>query len=313
MAYHGHSRGRRGGFALDDSIGNRKGPHDQDRHLPDDIGNRKTSDDYPPDVPDDLGNRLGGPVPGSRNYLRGKVGKKLGKRNGPYKDMESLYAAQGEGVPRMFRPGFRVLPTGELAQTVGAELRPLGVNAHGERLGGMPERMGGGPVEGGMEPGMPEEMMGEPGEGRRKRRRRRKRGKGEGAMLGGPGAPAEGGQPAPQPHPGGQQGGFEEDDEGFRYTLKSDPEVKRQAALKATEEILKHAGRQATVTAQVVQEQHGPRVVVEIQDKGADGALFGKGSAALSALTFLVNKIINRFPDDRIRLTIAEAGTWVPA
>ena len=50
---------------------------------------------------------------------------------------EQLYAAQGEGVPKMFRPGFRTMPSGELAQ-VGqdGQLKPLGVSATtGDRMG----------------------------------------------------------------------------------------------------------------------------------------------------------------------------------
>jgi hypothetical protein len=309
MAYHGHGRSRRGGHSQDDSVGNRKGPQDMERHLPEDIGNRKHAEDLPHDLSEDYGNRLDGPVPGSRGYLRGKVGRKLGKRPGPYKEMEILYAAQGEGVPRWLRPGFRLLPSGEMAavQPTG-ELKPLGLMAHGERVVPAPERHGG---DGGAPPrddaadgpdGHGDDAEG--ADGKRKRRRRRKR-KGEGSVAT-EGAPASTQAPA-------QPTGFEEDDESFRYTLKSDPEVKREAALKAVEEVLRNAGRAAAkASARVVQEPSGPRVVVEVDDKAGDGPLFPRGSAALLALTFLVNKIINRFPDDRIRLSVLEVGTYVP-
>jgi hypothetical protein len=333
MVYTGHHRGRRGGHSLDDSVGNRKRPEDTGRNLPEDVGNRKSAEEMRNDTPDDLGNRLGGPAPWSRTLMRGKGPKgRGGKRGGggaAYKDMESLYAAQGEGVPRMFRPGYRTLPTGELAQVQDGGLKPLGLHAvTGERVGEGPEHderdhhqpshNGGGNGA----PGAQFDDAGVDGDGRRKRRRRRKRGRGDG-MEGVPGGAPQGqAGGAPQQGHGGHHGhqhqqqhqhggGFEEEDDGFRYQLKSDPEDKRKAALAATLEILKHAGRSGDVTAKVVQETHGPRVVVEIADKGTDGPLFARSSAALSALTFLVNKIINRYPDDRIRLSIVEMGTWV--
>ncbi|MBI5497696.1 MAG: hypothetical protein HY904_21995 [Deltaproteobacteria bacterium] len=328
MVYTGQPRHRRG-HSNDDSIGNRKRPQDVERNLPEDIGNRRVpGEDDDGDSPDDLGNRLGGPAPWSRTFLRGKGGRR-GKRSPVYKDMEAIYAQQGEGVPRMFRPGFRATPNGELAALAAdGSLKPLGMSAHtGERVGGG----GGGPDRGERGEGGPE-LAGGPdegmmdGEGRRKRRRRRKRrgeGYGGGPEVQGQAGAQHAGPPQGQPpqggghaggHGGGHGGGFEEDDDGFRYQLKSDPEDKRKAALAASEEILKHSGRtRATATARVVQETHGPRVVVEIGDKGTDGGLFARGTAALSAMTFLVNKIINRYPDDRIRLAIVEAGTWTPA
>ena len=302
MVYTGHNRGRRG-HSMDDNIGNRKGAHDVDRNLPEDIGNRRSAEDDTSDLPEDLGNRIGGPAPWSRQFLRGK-GKQRGKgtRTGvAYKDMEQLYAAQGEGVPRFLRPGYRALPSGELAQvSTEGQLVPMGVIATtGERVNGSSNHH----HQDSDEPGMD-------GEGRRKRRRRRKRGRGDGPE-------------APQSAQGGASGGgggghhaassgFDEEDEGFRYQLKSDPEVKRAAAQEAVEQVLRNAGRQGTVKATVYQETHGPRVVVEIKEQAADGALFGRASAALGALTFLVNKIVNRYPDDRIRLSIVEEGTWVP-
>lgn len=353
---HGQGRGRRGGggggggFSGEDNIGNRKRPEDQERHVAEDIGNRKVGDDHASDAPDDIGNRVGGPPPWSRSFLKGKATKgRFGKvRGGNLKEMESLYSAQGDGVPKHLRPGFRALATGEVAQMVeGGELRPTGMLINGDRIPGSTStysipsstphqhRAPAPPRDNGVEAGDqglgapdgaydgPDGMEGdETGEGgRRKRRRRRKKGGREG-MLGPDGLPLP---PQPQSqqhlapqggghasHNQGPQVGFEDEDEGFRYQLKSDPEDKRTAALAATLEVLKHAGRPAaTASALVIQEPHGPRVVVEITDKAPDGALFGRQTAALSALTFLVNKIINRYPDDRIRLSIVEAGSWV--
>jgi hypothetical protein len=334
MVYTGHPRGRRGGNPLDDSIGNRKSHHEMQRNLPEDIGNRRSSEDAADDVPDDLGNRVGGPAPWSRQFLRGKGGKRGGRRsNAAYKDMEQLYAAQGEGVPRFLRPGFRALPSGELAAVQqDGTLRPTGQTITGERVAG--SGGGGGShahahdgQEGnhGAPNGGPQgdETLGD-GEGRRKRRRRRKRGR-DGVELGEGGGGQQGGGRPQQGQQGGQGGaqqhghghsqghtGFEEDDEGFRYQLKSDPDVKRQSALNAVQEVLKHAGRTATVKATVFPEAFGPRVVVEIKEQDPQGPLFSRGTPALGAVTFLVNKIVNRYPDDRIRLSIVEEGTWVP-
>lgn len=89
-----------------------------------------------------------------------------------------------------------------------------------------------------------------------------------------------------------------------RYVLKSDPEEKRAAAERVCGEIVRLCQRQAEVKAELVEESGQPKVVVVVTEQGDDSPLFTRNSAALSALNFLTNKVVNRFPDDRIRLVV---------
>lgn len=109
---------------------------------------------------------------------------------------------------------------------------------------------------------------------------------------------------------------FDEDDR-FEYALTSSPEEKRAAAEAVVREIVEGAGRDATVTARVVDDGARPKVLVTIEERGpaaslpaerrgrgAQDPLFVLGNPALMSLNYLVNKIVNRYPGDRIRLTI---------
>ena len=109
---------------------------------------------------------------------------------------------------------------------------------------------------------------------------------------------------------------FVEDDR-FEYQLKSDPEDKRAQAEDAVQQVLQHAGRDATVTAQVVEDGKRTKVLVAIDERGPQAGLpdarkpenskdplFVLGNAALMSLNYLVNKIVNRYPNDRIRLVV---------
>ena len=49
-----------------------------------------------------------------------------------------------------------------------------------------------------------------------------------------------------------------------------------------------------------------PHVIVKVIEE-EENSIFHKGSGALLSLNFLVNKIVNRYPDDRIRLAILPA------
>ncbi|MCP4503138.1 MAG: hypothetical protein GY822_24645 [Deltaproteobacteria bacterium] len=109
---------------------------------------------------------------------------------------------------------------------------------------------------------------------------------------------------------------FVEDDR-FEYTLKSEPEDKRKQAQDSVEQVLKGAGRDATIHAQLVEDGIRSKVLVSIDDngpaadlpearrpEGSKEPLFVLGNAALMSLNYLVNKIVNRYPSDRIRLVI---------
>lgn len=88
------------------------------------------------------------------------------------------------------------------------------------------------------------------------------------------------------------------------YVLKSDPEDKRSKAEEICTEIVRLSQREAQVSAELVDENGQPKVVVMVAESDPNDALFARNSAALSALNFLTNKVVNRFPDDRIRLVV---------
>ena len=113
---------------------------------------------------------------------------------------------------------------------------------------------------------------------------------------------------------------FEEDDR-FEYTLKTPADQKRADAERCVREIVEAAGRDATVAARLIEDGTRPKVLVTVEERGpastlpperraanASDALFAMGNAALSSLNYLANKVVNRFPDDRIRLAILPAG-----
>jgi hypothetical protein len=109
---------------------------------------------------------------------------------------------------------------------------------------------------------------------------------------------------------------FDEDDR-FEYQLKTTPEQKRRESSDIVERIVYEAGRDATVEAHLIEDGARPKVLVTIAERGpqdklpperraknAAEPLFIMGNAALMSLNYLVNKIVNRYPDDRIRLAI---------
>lgn len=138
-------------------------------------------------------------------------------------------------------------------------------------------------------------------QGGRRRRRRGRRGR----------RPNDDTRPAPQ-----RRRGPRDDmppDEPVQYVLKSDPEEKRSAAERVCGDIVGHCGREAQVSAELVDENGQPKVVVMVNEQGPGAPLFTRNSAALSALNFLTNKVVNRFPDDRIRLVVHVQGGERPA
>lgn len=113
---------------------------------------------------------------------------------------------------------------------------------------------------------------------------------------------------------------FEEDDR-FEYTLKTTAEQKRADAETCVRDIVTQAGRDATVVARLIEDGTRPKVLVTVEERGAAASLpaerraasaaeplFVMGNGALMSLNYLVNKIVNRFPDDRIRLAILPAA-----
>lgn len=107
------------------------------------------------------------------------------------------------------------------------------------------------------------------------------------------------------------------DDDRFDYKLKSTTEEKRSEALFAVTSVVEGAERAATVLALLLEDGDRPKVLVTIEEKGpaacvpkerrgedAESPLFVLGNAALMSLNYLTNKIVNRYPDDRIRLAI---------
>jgi hypothetical protein len=109
---------------------------------------------------------------------------------------------------------------------------------------------------------------------------------------------------------------FDEDDR-FDYVLTSDPEQKRQSAEDTVRTIMERAGRLADVNAVLLQNENRASVLVLIDEKGAhpsvplesradnaDKPMLSRGDIELTALNFIVNKIVNRYPNDRIRLAV---------
>lgn len=113
---------------------------------------------------------------------------------------------------------------------------------------------------------------------------------------------------------------FEEDDR-FEYNLKSTPDQKRSDALRFVDDVLREAGRNAVIHAKVIDDGDKPKLLVTIEEKGpharvpaervGEGSadpLFVLGNGALLSLNYLVNKVVNRYPDDRIRLAVLPAS-----
>lgn len=104
-------------------------------------------------------------------------------------------------------------------------------------------------------------------------------------------------RPAPLPAP--------EPEERPVYTLKSEPEEKRVLAESTVRTILGFVFEQGSAVAELTTEDEQPCVIVKVQEPAdAKASLVKNGSAALGAFNFLVNKIVNRYPDDRIRLVV---------
>ncbi|MDA0698209.1 MAG: hypothetical protein O2793_17670 [Proteobacteria bacterium] len=98
---------------------------------------------------------------------------------------------------------------------------------------------------------------------------------------------------------------FDEDDR-FEYILTSDPEQKRAVAEETVVTIFAKSGREVIVNAKLLKNDTRQSVLVVIEEQSSQSTkpLFVRGSVELTALNFLVNKIVNRYPNDRIRLVV---------
>ncbi len=94
---------------------------------------------------------------------------------------------------------------------------------------------------------------------------------------------------------------FEEDDR-VEYTLSSTPEEKRLQAEQVVKKIFEAGQLPTEITTTLEQSETRSSVLVSIKTP-----LFKTGELPLAALNFLVNKIVNRLPADRIRLVVKEA------
>lgn len=90
-----------------------------------------------------------------------------------------------------------------------------------------------------------------------------------------------------------------DDDDRIEYTLSSTPEEKRAQTELTLKTIFETAQLPTEFTVSLEQSETKSSVLVVIHSP-----VFKTGELPLAALNFLVNKIVNRLPIDRIRLTV---------
>jgi hypothetical protein len=286
------------GLQPGDDVGNRHS-RKQQKIPPDDIGNRKESEAKSALPPDDVGNRIdAAPTHESSGVLADIDGRRRRRKKG----------SQPMRIGRYVMGGVNPIVSGNTERAIEAlkEEEQRRDEARGQRNGA--ERNG-------------EDFSGEEGgEGSRSSRRRRRRRRNEREQVDGVAAQEVSERRAQRFFD------FEEDDR-FDYVLKTDPESKRADAQEAVRSVLENAGRAGEVIAKLLEDEDRPKVLVTIDESGpadsldaerkSDNAgepLFVLGNAALMSLNYLVNKIVNRYPDDRIRLAIlpkADEGLYM--
>lgn len=286
--------GEPNGLQPGDDIGNRRS-FKQTQLPPDNIGNRKDleEDTWVPN--DDVGNRIeAAPTHDISGALASIDGRRRRKKGGQ----------SHQRVGRYIVGGVNPVVAGNVQRAVEA-LKEADERKHLERMAQRAAAAEAGEHSG---EGAPLDE-----EGRRGRRRRRRRRDGREQVDG---------QAAQEVSERRAQRFFDfEEDDRFEYVLKSDPEQKRKDAHEAVQNVLSGAGRDAVVKSRVLDDENRPKVIVTIEEKGpaaslgeerrgqgAEEPLFVLGNAALMSLNYLVNKIVNRFPDDRIRLAILPAA-----
>ncbi len=94
---------------------------------------------------------------------------------------------------------------------------------------------------------------------------------------------------------------FDFDDEGnAEFTLTSTPEEKRAQAELALQTIFEAASSSADITVTLDSANDKPSVLATVKS-----TLFKPEELPTAALGFLVNKIVNKMPNDRIRLALS--------
>ncbi len=323
--HHGFGTGEPNGLQPGDDIGNRKS-FKAVQHPPDDLGNRKDPDEVEFIPVDDVGNRIdAAPTHEMSGTLMDVDGK--GRRRRRPKGVTAP-----ERVGRYFVGGVnpliatntpRPFPGKTLEESFGGPSGPSGPShaqpqqqhaANDDR----PDDVAGEPRDDAREGEAPRDDGGEwEGEGSSRRRRRRGRGgRGEGRFEQVDGVQAQ----EVSERRAQRFFDFDEDDR-FEYTLKTTAEQKRKDAEDAVKNVVTEAGRDGVVLARLIEDGDRPKVLVTIEERGPSSAvpperrahnanepLFVMGNAALMSLNYLVNKIVNRYPDDRIRLAILPAA-----
>jgi hypothetical protein len=105
-----------------------------------------------------------------------------------------------------------------------------------------------------------------------------------------------------------------EDDERTETPSTGDPKLKATQARTVLSEIFEKAGVMAAIGTQILADSETGRssVVVSFEDidvsvepSGRLSTVFAENSLSLLALNFLVNKIVNRVPEERVKVTVA--------
>ncbi len=291
------------GLQPGDDVGNRRS-FKQTQHPPDNLGNKRDLEEEAWMPNDDVGNR----VDAAPTHEISGVLADLGGRGRRRKKGGQPHQRMG----RYIVGGVNPVVAGNVQRAVEA-MREADERKQLERG---QQRANGGARSGGVEPGLAGAALSLNGvdeEGRRGRRRRRRRRDGREQVDG---------QAAQEVSERRAQRFFDfEEDDRFEYVLKSDREQKRLDAHAAVANVLTGAGRDAVVVSRVLDDDNRPKVIVTIDERGPQGSLpeerrgrgageplFVLGNAALMSLNYLVNKIVNRYPDDRIRLAILPAA-----
>ncbi|MFZ9886988.1 MAG: hypothetical protein ACO3JL_05740, partial [Myxococcota bacterium] len=294
---HHHGRGapffgEPNGLQPGDDVGNRRS-FKQQQFPPDDLGNRRDLAEEL-DLPiDDIGNRIdAAPTHEISGVLLELDGRRRRRKKG----------APQERLGRYIVGGVNPMVAGNVERAVEA-LKEADERKQAERE--LARQNGVARVE------HQEEGFDEEGRSSRRRRRRRRDGR----------EPVDGVAAQEFSERRAQRFFDFEEDDRFEYTLTSDPEQKRQEAHHAVASVLTGAGRDALIRSRVLSDEARPKVVVTIDDRGPAPSLpperrsadcheplFVLGNAALMSLNYLVNKIVNRYPSDRIRLAILPAA-----
>ena len=321
--HHGFGTGEPNGLQPGDDLGNRKS-FKAVQLPPDDLGNRKDPEEAEWVPLDDVGNRIdAAPTHEVSGVLLDMGGKnRRGRRPKGVSAPERVGRYVVGGVnPLIATTTPRPFPGKSLEESYGTPAyasAPIPSNDDGDSRPAEP-RYEGGRGEGSRGEGppvsFPDSDFEDDGQGGRRRRRR---GRGREDSLAGP---PDGGQ-AQQVSQRRAQRFFDfEEDDRFDYTLKTTAEQKRKDSEDAVRSVVSESGRDATVLARLIEDGNRPKVLVTIEERGAAASLpperrtptsgeplFVIGNAALMSLNYLVNKVVNRYPDDRIRLAILPAA-----